>query len=160
MTDPLPIEVVSNLKENWGECGCGCGLSGTYRSRPWKNGQLCVRRVCACKHCLGKRGHDKGDSKARTTRKKLGIAGANTRHEELWGGALRVEIKAGGQISPAYNAFRKCEAQSEAARPIGDWRPFAAVFLPDGSSDGVVAFRLSKAYDVAAALLENLGGIA
>lgn len=155
MTDVSP-----NLKTNVGPCGCGCEAYGTYRSRPWKNGQLCVRRVCSCAHCVGKRSRSKGDSKARTGRKTLGISGANTRHEELWGGALRVEFKAGGQISPAYNAFLRCERQSEAARPIGDNRPFGAIFMPEGTRDGVLVVRLSKVADVAVAVLENLGGVA
>lgn len=150
MTDVTPT-----FKTNQGECGCGCLLFGTLK-RPWRNGQQCVRG-CVCHHCLGKRNRAKGDSKARTARKALGIAGANTRHEELWGGALRVEMKSGGQVRPVFTAFRNAEAQSELARPFGDSRPFCLVALPDKTSDGLVVFRLSQAAAVLEALAENLG---
>jgi len=113
---------------------------------------------CRCPSCNGRRSRNKGDRKALRARKALNIGGVNSRHEELFGGALRVEIKAGGQIAPAVTAYEKCRGQSEAARPIGDNRPFAAVWMPDGSKDGVMAFRLSDAYDVAVAILENRVG--
>lgn len=148
-------EVESNLKEK-AECGCSkkCGLYGTLR-RPWSDGTQCVKG-CPCPRCLGKRNRSKGDSKARIARKKLNIAGANTRHEELWGGAIRVEVKAGAQISPAVTAFLKCEAQSEFARAIGDSSPFMAIWMPDGMTDGICSFRLSKAADIGAALYVQL----
>ena len=92
---------------------------------------------------MGKRNRAKGDSKARKARKALGIPGANSRHEEIWGGDIRVEVKAGAQIKPVVTAFLKCEAQSEAARPIGDHRPFMMVAMPDEWSDGLVVMRLS-----------------
>lgn len=149
-------DVESRLKAK-AECGCGCGVFGTLRSRPWRDGVVCVSRGCDCPRCRGRRNRAKGDSKARKARKVLAITGVNSRHEELLGGALRVEFKAGGIIAPAFNAFMRCEQQSEQARPIGDTRPFAAVFMPDGSSDGVLACRLSQVAEVAAAVLENLG---
>ncbi len=116
------------------------------------------RRVKGCNDPVarGKRNRSKGDSKARSARKRLGIAGVNTRHEELWGGAVRVEIKAGAQIGPAVTAFLKCEAQSELARPIGDNNPFMAIWMPDGMSDGICSFRLSKVEDLAVALYTQL----
>jgi hypothetical protein len=78
----------------------------------------------------------------------LGIAGANTRHEELWGGALRVEMKAGAQIEPIATRFRAALAQSEAARAVGDIRPFVLVAMPDGESDGLAVMRLSVLSDL------------
>lgn len=132
-----------------------CPLFGTLGS-PARDG---LRRVRGCNDPVarGKRNRSKGDSKARKARKVLAITGVNSRHEELLGGALRVEFKAGGIVAPAFTAFMRCEQQSEQARPIGDTRPFAAVFMPDGSSDGVIACRLSQIAEVAAAVLENLG---
>ena len=128
---------MSNLKPK-AECTCGCGLFGTPLKRP--EGHI---RGCKCPRCMGKRNRAKGDSKARKARKALGIPGANSRHEEIWGGDIRVEVKAGAQIKPVVTAFLKCEAQSEAARPIGDHRPFMMVAMPDEWSDGLVVMRLS-----------------
>jgi hypothetical protein len=120
------------------DCVCGCGLFGTPRKRP-----LGHIRGCDCPKCRGKRNRSKGDSKARTARKQLGIGGVNSRHEELWGGDVRVEIKAGAQIKPVLTAFLRCEMQSEAARPVGDHRPFMLVAMPDGMKDGLVVMWLS-----------------
>lgn len=135
------------------DCPCpleSCTLYGT----PKRNGHI---KGCKCVRCRNNNNAKKGNREGARARKALNIPGANSRHEELWGGSLRVEVKAGGQIAPAYTAYVRCELQSEQARPVGDPRPFAAVFMPDGTSDGVVVFRLSKALDVAAAILENFG---
>lgn len=123
--------------------------------KPRKDG---TRHVydCRCPSCTGKRNRDKGDRRATKARKALGISGVNSRHEEVWGGNLRVESKAGAQCKPAVTAFERCEAQSEAARPVGDTRPFAAILSRDGSGDAVFACRLSQVHEVAAAVLENL----
>lgn len=152
----MSAEVETNFKDNQGACGCGCEVFGTFRARPWRDGVLCVRRGCSCKRCLGKRSRAKGDSRARQARKALNIAGANSRHEEHWAGAVRTEMKAGGQVKPAVTAFLRMEAQSEQERPVGDTRPFVGVALPDGSKDGVVMFRLSKLEQTVAALYEQL----
>ena len=103
------------------------------------------RRVKGCGDPVarGKRNRTKGDDKARRARKMLGIAGANTRHEELWGGAFRVEVKAGAQIEPIATRYRNAEQQSEQHRPIGDPRPFILVAMPDGQKDGLCVVRLS-----------------
>ena len=103
------------------------------------------RRVKGCGDPVarGKRNRTKGDDKARRARKMLGIAGANTRHEELWGGAFRVEVKAGAQIEPIATRYRNAEQQSEQHRPIGDPRPFILVAMPDGQQDGLCVVRLS-----------------
>lgn len=120
------------------DCVCGCGLFGTPRKRP--AGHI---RNCECAKCRGKRNRSKGDNKARVARKALGIGGVNSRHEEVWGGDVRVEVKAGAQIKPVYTAFVKCQEQSEAARPVGDHRPFMLVAMPDGIKDGLVVMLLS-----------------
>ena len=103
------------------------------------------RRVKGCGDPVarGKRNRAKGDSKARRARKMLGIAGANTRHEELWGGAVRVEVKSGAQISPIITRYKNAEQQSEQHRAIGDIRPFILVAMPDGETDGLCVMRLS-----------------
>lgn len=81
-------------------------------------------------------------------------------HEEFLGGSVRVEVKAGVQVKPMVTAFLRMEAQSEVARPFGDTRPFVGVAMPDGSSDGIACFRLSKIDDVIVALAEMRGLVA
>lgn len=128
MTDYLKVKA---------DCVCGCGLFGTPRKRP--EGHI---RGCGCPKCRGKRNRAKGDLKARQARKALGITGVNSRHEEVWGGDVRVEVKAGAQIKPVFSAFLRCEQQSEQHRPLGDHRPFMLVCMPDGTSDGLIVMRL------------------
>lgn len=130
------VEILGPTK---GECGCGCGMFGTLRKAP--AGHV---RGCDCKRCQGKRNRTKGDSKARTARKALGISGAMSRHEEHWGGRCRVEMKAGAQVGPIATRFDAARAQSEAARPHGDNRPFMMVAMPDGRKDGIVLMALSE----------------
>lgn len=119
-----------------------CPLFGTLG----KAGRDGKRRVKGCNDPVarGKRNRAKGDSKARRARKTLGIAGANTRHEEHWGGAFRVEVKAGKQIEPIWTRYLLAEGQSEQARAIGDIRPFLMIAMPDGSSDGLIVGRMSQ----------------
>lgn len=151
-----PGLVESNLKPSPEPCGCGCGLVGQLRVRPWRDGVVCVKRGCSCKRCLGKRSRKKGDDKARTARKALGIPGANTRHEELLGGGVRWEAKAGAQIQPMWTAFLKAWAQSEQARAIGDHRPFVMTAAPDNTREQLFACRLSDLPEVVAALIEQM----
>jgi hypothetical protein len=80
------------------------------------------------------------------------LSGANTRHEEHWRGALRVEIKAGAQVSPIATRFDAARAQSDEAKAIGDVRPFAMVAMPDGRTDGIVLMSLSDFSDLLAAI--------
>ena len=136
------------MDERKGECQGNqdkCNLSGCPKfgalGRPARDG---LRRVKGCSDptARGKRNRSKGDSKARSARKRLQIGGANTRHEELWGGALRVEMKAGAQINPIATRFNEAKQQSEAARPLGDTRSFAMVAMPDGTKKGIVLMDL------------------
>lgn len=129
--------VDSNLKPK-DDCACGCGLFGTPLKRP--EGHV---RGCVCPRCMGKRNRAKGDSKARVARKRLGIPGAMSRHEEHWGGTCRVEMKAGKQVEPIATRFNAAKNQSETQRPIGDHRPFLMVAMPEGTSDGIVLMLLS-----------------
>ncbi len=130
MTDVTP-----NFRET-GECGCGCGSYGSLK-KPWRDGSRCVARKCRCKRCLGAQNRKRGDAKASKVRKRLGLVGAGTRHEELWGGPVRVESKSGAQARPPVTAHLKAKAQSEQARSLGDTRPFMGAFTPDGSSKPV-----------------------
>lgn len=119
-----------------------CPKFGTL-GRPGRDGN---RRVKGCGDPVarGKRNRAKGDSKARRARKKLGLGGHLTRHEENWGGVFRTEIKAGAQVGPIYTRFRDAKAQSDAAKASGDIRPFVMVAMPDGTTEGIVLMTLTE----------------
>jgi len=150
----VPDERKGECQGNADRCtlGDGCPKFGLLL-RESRDGK---RRIKGCGDPVarGKRNRAKGDSKARRARKMLGIAGANTRHEELWGGALRVEMKAGAQIEPIATRFRAAYAQSQASRSVGDIRPFVLVAMPDGESDGLAVMRLSVLSDLLAIIRE------
>ena len=137
------------------DCGCGCGMAGTPKKANRK-GVRCVRG-CTCPSCRGRANKRKGQRKQAKAVTALGIPRSSIHpgHEEFLGGAIRVEVKAGGQVKPAVTAYLRCEAQSEAARPIGDHRPFVAVAMPDGSSDGIAMVRLSALHEFVAAMVEQ-----
>lgn len=148
----------SYFKDNQGQCGCGldsCTLYGTLKKEN-RAGVRCVRG-CKCRSCMGRANKRKGQRKQAKAVTALGIPRSSIHpgHEEFLPGACRVEVKAGAQIKPAVTAYLKCEAQSEAARPVGDHRPFVAVAMPDGSSDGIVLVRLSSLHEFVAAMVEN-----
>lgn len=130
-----------------------CPLFGVLGKPNYKDSK---RRVKGCNDPVarGKRNRAKGDSKARKARKTLGIAGVNSRHEELWGGPVRMEVKAGAQVGPIATRFDLAERQSEMARPLGDTRPFIMVAMPEGTSEGIVLCRLSVFKDLLAGLEE------
>jgi hypothetical protein len=150
----VPDERKGECQGNADRCtlGDGCPKFGLLL-RESRDGK---RRIKGCGDPVarGKRNRAKGDSKARRARKMLGIAGANTRHEELWGGALRVEMKAGAQIEPIATRFRAAYAQSQASRSVGDIRPFVLIAMPDGESDGLAVMRLSVLSDLLAIIRE------
>lgn len=137
------------------DCGCGCGLYGTPK-KVNRAGVQCVR-LCKCPSCRGRNNKRKGQKKQAKAVTALGVPRTSIHpgHEEFLGGQVRLEVKAGGQIAPAYTAFVKCEAQSAASRAIGDNRPFAAVFMPDGTKDGIVCVRLSQLDDFVAGYAQN-----
>lgn len=142
-------DFIETLEQRKGDCqgnkdkcsAAGCPLYGNL-GKVNRDGS---RRIKGCGDptARGKRNRSKGDSKARKARKALGIGGVNSRHEELWGGDIRVEVKAGAQVKPLATRYFLAEQQSEAARPMGDVRPFALIAMPDGMSDGLVVMRLS-----------------
>lgn len=118
-----------------------------------------AKRVCSCRPCMGRRNRRKGQTKQLQARKGLGIQvnhvsqGGN---EESWGGHVRVEVKAGKQVSPIRNAYKRVEQQSEERKAIGDPRPFVGVFMPDDfGGDGIVAFRLSQVRDIVWAMSQE-----
>ena len=138
-----------------GECGCGCGAFGTLK-KPNRAGVRCVNRTCVCPSCRGKRNRTKGDRKAATARKALGAMGANSRHEEHWGGGLRIESKAGAQVGPIFTRYLAAKTQSEASRAIGDNRPFVMAAMPD-KGPGLLVMEIDELEQIVAALLENWG---
>jgi len=133
----------------------GCPLFGTL-GRPDRHG---IRRVRGCSDpaARGRRNRTKGDSKARRARKKLGLGGHLTRHEENWGGAFRTEIKAGAQVSPIATRFVQAKSQSDAAKALGDVRPFVMVAMPDGTSKGIILMDLDEFSELVALLTDYAG---
>lgn len=98
------------------------------------------RRVRGCGDPVarGKRNRAKGDAKARSSRKLLGLEGPNTRHEEHLRGPVLTEQKAGAQVGPVWTRYRDARAQAEASRAIGDHRPFVFVAHPDHVSEFLI----------------------
>lgn len=153
---PLQGPLKDGCQGNQERCtAVGCPLFGTL-GREARDGK---RRVKGCGDPVarGKRNRSKGDSKARRVRKNLGLAGANTRHEEHWGGGLRIEAKAGAKANVVNTAYRNSRAQSEAARPVGDNRPFMATFSPDGVGHDLYVVRSDDMEAVVFALAEAWG---
>lgn len=147
----------SFFKDNQGECGCGCGAYGTLK-KPNRAGVSCVARKCKCRSCIGRASKRKGQRKQAKAVTALGIPRSSIHpgHEEFLPGAVRVEVKATKrEAGPVWTAYRRCLEQSEAQRPIGDHRPFAAIFMPDGSSDGLVVVALSDLKDFVAGMVDN-----
>lgn len=146
MTD---VESFQKIKA---DCGCGCGLFGTPK-RPNRAGVQCVRG-CGCHSCRGKNNRRKGDRKAAVARKALGAIGANSRHEEHWGGGLRIEAKAGAQVGPILTRYMAAKNQSEASRAIGDNRPFVMAAMPD-KGPGLLVLEIDELAQILAAVAEN-----
>ena len=133
-----------------------CPLFGTL-GRADRQG---VRRVRGCSDpaARGRRNRTKGDAKARRARKKLGLGGHLTRHEENWAGAFRTEIKAGIQVGPIATRFNAAKAQSDASKALGDIRPFVMVAMPDGTSEGICLMTLTEFSELAALLSARVEG--
>lgn len=149
-----------SFPKDQGPCQCGlegCELWGTLK-RENRAGKRCVRG-CKCPACRGKNNRRKGDRKAATARKALGAMGANSRHEEHWGGGLRIESKAGAQVGPIFTRYQAAKNQSEASRPIGDIRPFVMAAMPD-RGPGLLVVEIGELEQIVAALLENWGATA
>lgn len=152
-------EVETAFKDNWGDCQCGlpnCNLTGTLR-KPWRTGLRCVKG-CPCNHCRGKRSKVKGRTKQASAVRSLGIPRSNLHpgHEEFLPGAVRTEVKAGLKAKTVDTAYRNVREQSDAAKAIGDNRPFTPVFMPDGASYGYVVIRTDELANAVDALYHQL----
>lgn len=119
-------------------------------AKPWvcrKEDPACTRKV-PCRSCLGRRNRRSGLKKQRDARKTLGIpsakfAGLNG-NEENWRGPVRVEVKSGAQAKPVWTRYALSEDQAESNKAVGDARPFLAVFMPPGMTDGLFVGRISQ----------------
>lgn len=146
------------LKPDPTPCICGCGVVARPKTTGNRHARGCDKKKCAS--CRNGNNSRKGKRKQAKAVTALGIPRSvfHPGHEEQLGGTVRVECKAGGRIAnPVWTRFRDCETQSEAQRPLGDHRPFAALFMPDGQSDGLVCVRLSSVHEFAAAIVEMWG---
>jgi len=137
------------------KCSLGeqCPRYGTL-GRADRQGRRRVRG-CGDPAARGKRNRAKGDAKARRARKKLGLGGHLTRHEENWGGAFRTEVKAGAQVGPIATRFLLAKSQSDAAKALGDIRPFVMVAMPDGTTKGIVLMDLDEFSDLVSLLITD-----
>ena len=151
-------QVTPNLKVMVECAKDGCGLADcTAYGVATKNGHV---RGCTtkCPQCRGRRNKRKGQRKQSSAVRAIGIqrSSLSPGHEEFLPGALRTEVKSGGIAKPVWTKFLASEAQSNAARAVGDHRPFVALFMPDGTKDGLIVFRLSAIAETVQALYEQL----
>jgi hypothetical protein len=152
-------DVTPNFKQ-LSECHCGCGAVGQLKS-PWKDGSQCVVRKCACRRCKGRRNRKSGLEAQRRAAKRLNVPVVGSMrpgNEEDYQGLLRMESKSGAIVRPLFTAYLKAETQSEAARPVGDVRPFVltARLKPEGK-DGLIVLRETKLEETVYALAVQLG---
>lgn len=118
--------------------------------RPCSNTGIALRD-CTCYSCRGRRNRSKGKKKQRQARKGLektfqtmaGPTSVATSDEENWRLPVRAEIKAGGMAKTVDTFYRNTKGQSDQQKAIGDLRPFIAVAMVDGSTDGLVVIRMS-----------------
>lgn len=66
-----------------------------------------------------------------------------TANEETWRLPVRAEVKAGGPAKTVDTFYRNTKAQADMQKAIGDMRPFLAVAMVDGSTDGLAVIRMS-----------------
>lgn len=121
-----------------------------------KDGLVHVHR-CRCRRCVGGRVRKVGLAKQGIARKALGINPRFRNHlsdEESWNAALRLEVKSQGTARPVVTRFLAARDQSDANKAIGDTRPFAAVFMGDGSF-GVFCCDQAHLREVVAALVQE-----
>ncbi len=109
----------------------------------------------------GRRSRNKGMRKQNEARKQLRIPNARFRsnmgNEENWRGEIRFEVKAGKQVQSIWKKFLDMELQSKKNfQAIGtDKKPFVGVIKPDGTSDGLVMFRISDIENVVVGFVMN-----
>jgi hypothetical protein len=140
------------------------GTPGATGTRQWtcRNSDPACTRVKPCRSCLGRRNRRKGARKQSGGLKTLEqVSGAIAR----WRGRrsneetadhlpVRFEAKAGkgGGANTIWTHFRKARDQSEAARAIGDVRPFVAYYAPDGLPHGLFVIEEPQLSAVVSAL--------
>jgi hypothetical protein len=158
VTDQLPLpgpeKGLCQCLKAWPSGPDTCGRFGRL-GEPDRQGRRHVKG-CDCRRCLGRRSRRNGKGKQRAARKALGIPGLSlgADEEELWRGHVRVEVKSGHRDTvPVDTRYRAMRKQSDASRAIGDNRPFAAVVMPPGMSDGYAIVKLSELRDVAWAVV-------
>lgn len=158
-------------KESWDEYKANrfAGQSGIGQPNSKKNAAgKCdktneEKRKCKCRTCINRRNRSKGKRKQVAAMKKLKIPNNKFRgadsDEENWKGNARYEVKAGKQHEQFARPFYKAKEQSDKNHEaIGSLsKPFVYVNMPDGRSDGIVAFQLSDVENACMALLENFG---
>lgn len=128
------------------------------QTRPWKCKRGLPEHVCSrtkpCVACRNRRNRNKGKRGQHANRRVIeDVTGV----QASWRGKLaneetadhlpvRYENKAGraGGANTVATHYLKAEAQAEAAKRIGDNRPFIATFSPDGMSDGLFVIRASQ----------------
>ena len=123
-------------------------------TRPWNcpKGDPDCSRTKPCASCRGARNRRKGKRGQGANRKiledvfdvEVSWRGKLANEETADHLPVRYENKAGKLAGPVATAYLKAESQSEAARAVGDLRPFVATFSPDGWADGLVVIRLSR----------------
>ena len=142
MTDELPF---SKAKQTATSPNARCDRTGQ------------LKRQCSCPKCMGSRNRRKGQRKQREVRKALNLKPEQWRgrqaNEETWHAAnVRVEVKAGAQVKPIATRYVAARLQSDAAKAVGDPRPFVFVAAPDGSQP-LVVIRTDELPAVVAALM-------
>lgn len=124
-----------------------------------ETGQRVLKRSCTGPKCQGARNRRKGQRKQREVRKALMLRDekwrGSTGNEETWNASrLRFEVKSGKQVQPVATRYVAARNQSDAARPVGDTRPFVFVAAPDGTTPLVVV-RADELPAVVAAFVEE-----
>lgn len=103
-----------------------------------------------------------GRRKQNDGRKLLGVPDAKfaptLANEENWQDPVaRWEVKSGAQVGPIATRFLQWEAQSEAARSLGDTRPVMILAMPTGwGTEGLVVMRASHFAQVGEAARQAL----
>ena len=109
----------------------------------------------------GRRSRNKGMRNQTEARKQLRIPNARFRsnmgNEENWRGEIRFEVKAGKQVQSIWNKFLDMESQSD--KNLSDFgtqsKPFVGILKPDGTTDGLVMFRIKDIENVVVGFVMN-----
>jgi len=116
------------------------------------------RSECDCWSCRNSRNSRKGRQGQRRARTALRLNPEKYRsregNEESWRARVRVETKSGKQVQPIATRYVEARNQSDAARAIGDLRPFVMAAVPDGSDELLIVARRDLP-DFVAALVEE-----